>query len=706
MEFNYKCYSKCFVNKQNIRSYTDIVKYSQLKNENFTKFLYNIYLEKCVVDKVKSSTKLVYIMAMVRNNIRKNCQDDFKSYFVPRQELIHIDKQEIYCGCNKLLSNIIPQDIIGNNHNDKIFKMIIHSIIYSMKGEYINLSTFTRRWDFNTSPWNQFLENENHQILFCFMEWIIKNVLAAAISLNFYVTTCRIDSDERKLYFFYKSQWQRYYDKSVSNLVITKIISKRIDYCSGKLIRKTFTQSELLNMKKINREIPKLHLILKKNNKFRPIVRYKLENHLETNRIKERLMFLRKLSPNNAAKIEEKFTYFHRQWLKDKPKLYFIKADLTNAFGSINRQLLLKIVGDSFAKLINQESDLNVRKRTVQKYSDLISELKKPMLIRCGSTVYEWKRGLVQGYRYSPPLSEIYYNYLDNLYLTEILVKSKSAVHFFVRVVDDYLFITESINHAHSFLNALSKYKNINYEKTVVNFPHPSIQFSEVISFLGYFYNTFNLQVSRAEYVYSGQICYKIAFSSAVGNLQKFLESRIGQSSISITGHLFNFIYNDEELVWKHVFLTLCLSANKFCTILAILCDQNDMYKYLNLYKKRVTVKLCNTIIRILMQNKGQDFKFYYCINHFRYLSFKALLLCVKYTSKCNHLVPFVKDYLAKSDCIFGKWRPHSSRIDVDGMCQQEAVREICRKVEYKNVVKSFVTLPDMFNCYNKKSRM
>ncbi|KAJ2940136.1 hypothetical protein O0L34_g14175 [Tuta absoluta] len=376
-----------------------------------------------------------------------------------------------------------------------------------------------------------------------------------------------------------------------------------------------------------------------------------------------------------------------------------------------NTKLLKSLDSAPFLQDIFEDAAL-VSEITVEMREIIISmrdnlELRKPLLVRSGNSIYEWTEGLVQGYKYSPALSELYYTHLDELFFVEHLkIPEESQIKLFVRVVDDYLYITNFLNDAHCFLDALSNYRNVNHEKTVVNFDHDNVKFSDEITFLGYSYDTKTLQVSRADNVFVGQMCYKIAFTGALENMSKFLENRIGQSGIQISGHIFNFHHNTEELVWNHIFSTFCLSANKFCTILAVSCEEYEMIKYLNLYKRRVSVKLSNAIIDTLTKNKPTDYMFMYCINHFRYLSFKALYLCAKGTPKCSGLVPLINDELAKSNCLFGRWKEHYSRIESDGELHRRAVKQVCRRADLRKIVNSFDKLPSGFQCLNHKQIM
>ncbi|XP_068625380.1 telomerase reverse transcriptase-like [Battus philenor] len=693
------CFSRNFINKQNVRSFNNIIHYKYLTEEAV--FLENLFQDKSLTSEMPEA--LINLVDELRKNLRSNCKEDFKQYFdfvKYSKKMVKIEKEDVLLGCTKALQDIVPKAVFGGNHNYKIFRTLVFTIIYSMNRQHIFYEVILKKWDFSMSPWHLLPLQISYKILYKFLHWIMKYILSPIICLNFYVTTCKLDSDENKLYFFRKQHWQSFYDKIITDMVFTRII-RRHELNSGKLTNNNLQYRLMIN--NLKRDIPKLHLVLKSKMNYRPIVCYKNGqlSKVDKSKIKEKLTFLKMLTgKKRKEKMEKKYAILYTTWLENnKPMLYFIKTDLSDAFGSINREQLLKILNEKYLNFQASENCFLLKRKFTQYFKEIITELQKPLLVRIGSTIYEWKRGLVQGYKYSPALSELYYSHMDDIYFKNHM-KHTNLVKLFIRVVDDYLYITDSIEDAQSFLAALSNYKNVNYEKTLVNFPHQFIKYSKYITFLGHCYDTLTLGVNKANNVYSGQICYKISFSSAIENLCKFLESRIGSSSIQISGHVFNLHHNNETSVWENIFVTLSLAANKFCTILAIVCDQAQIVDYFSLYKKKVTVKLCNVIIETIMKNKPNDQAFVYCINHLRFLSYKALFLCSKMTPKCHELVPLVKTELSKCNCLFGKWKEHASVIYSDGQICQKAVKEICRRPDLKIIMKKFDHLPDGFQCY------
>lgn len=702
------CFSQCFVNKENVRSFSNILNSKFLKSENNDLFLRNIFEEEKLVCEV--STELKEILSEVRHNIKSYSKHDFNNYLVlcedTRQGLHIVDKSDVLSSCCTVLYMIIPEKFYGNLHNKNIFNNCTKIIVYSMKHQCLFLDKMISKWDLSKFPWSTVNTTLCFKILYRILHWIFKIILSSIISLNYYVTACKLNNDDNKLYYFLKNQWQRFFDIQLSKMVIAKVIKKFEPYCLGKRIRNKYSSEERLKLKMIKKSIFKLHLILKPNNDYRAIVRYKNEavNSSEKYKIKERLNFLQTLTGKSYEKIENQFSSLHSLWKKNKqPKLYFVKTDLSNAFGSINKDKLLMIVNERYLEFLKLDNSSFIKNKFIKLYREMITELKSPLLIRAGSTIYEWKKGLVQGYKYSPALSELYYSYLDKIYFKEYFKKHSNEMKLFIRVVDDYLYITDTLEDAQSFLKALTNYRNVNFTKTFVNFQHPTIKFSEDITFLGYSYNTVNLEVSRASTVFAGYMCYKICFSPAISDLAKFIENRIEQSGIPVNRHIFNFNHNSEELIWHHIFVTFCLSANKFCTILAIYCDEKQMSQYLVVYKTKVAVKLCNSILDTLKKYQPPDFIFIYCINHFRYLAYKALLLCAQQTPKCNVLVPCVNIELAKTNCINGKWREHSSKICKRGKSVMPACREVCKRADLKIIMKSFDVLPVNVQCFNHK---
>lgn len=698
------CLSKYFVNKQNVRSYSNILKSDYFIDDSG---FYKHILQYDFVSEKDIFTDLLSVLLLIKNNLKNNLNKDFKKCFdtIENFDLHSLNKEAISQCCWIGISDIIPKKFFGNYKNIKLFQQLVKKTVFSMKYQHFKMSYYIDKWDVGVYPWKTLPVHSVKLILFNVLFWILRYILSPMIALNFYVTTCKLDSNENELHFFWKHRWQSYYDKKISSLILLKIIQKIEPFSFGKKVKRFRNPNDNMKLRIMNKNIPRLHLVLKPNNEYRPLVKYRNEQKKlkDKYRIKEKLYFLKTLTNKCRDKIETGFIKVHQQWLKmNKPKLYFVKADLSNAFGSIDKEKLLNILRERYAKYQKTELCGHKKKLIARQYKDMVAELQKPLLIRSGSTIFEWKKGLVQGYKYSPALSEIYYQYMDEIYFSEHF-KVDGNIKYFTRIVDDYLYITNSLDDAQLFLKSLSNYKNVNYEKTLLNFEYPNIKYSQEITFLGYSYNTQTLEVSRTSNVYLGQMCYKIAFTSTIINLNKFIENRIGQSGIQVNSHLFNLKYNNEELIWKHIFTTFCLSANKFCTILAIVCEEIEMLNYLALYKSRVTVKLTNSMVETLLRNKPTDFVFLYCINHFRYLSWMAFNLCAQNTPKCHHLIPHIKNELAKSNCMFGKWREHARIINGSGECVQRATQVICRRTDLRCFIKKFHTLPDGFEFYNLK---
>lgn len=695
------CVSQYFTNKQNVRSFGTIFNTKLLKSDFINQLFED---EEYLVRELTTDLKL--LLSTLKLNLRMKCKEDFKQYFCKENAnmgLHSVSKDFIFQSVWTALKDIIPNKLFTGK-NTKIFRSLIEEIIYSMRRQHFILLKFIDKWDFSSSLWKppHFLSK---QILCHILIWIFKNILSTMICLNFYVTTCKMDGDENKLHYFWKHQWQSFYDKKLSEMIFARVITKYNQYSMGKKIKSKISLSEWTKLRSMKKEIPKLHFILKNNNDYRPIVRYRSDsqNTAEKYKMKERLKVLKILTGKPPKRFEDQFNALYKNWIKlNKPKLYFVKSDLSNAFGCVNKDKLLKILCERHSWFQNSEKNSDLRKKIAVQFKEIIAEYRKPLFVRAGSTVFEWKEGLVQGYKYSPALSELYYRHLDEIYFSEHLRETQNQIKFFRRVVDDYLYVTNSLDDAHAFLKALSNYRNVNYSKTFVNFEQPHIQLSDEITFLGYQYNTKSLEVSRASNHFAGQMCYKIAFTSAISDLAKFLENRIGQSANPINRHLFNFLYNSEELIWNHIFTTYCMSANKFCTTLAILTNENEMCHYLSIYKKKVAVKLTNSIIETLMRNKPADFQFIFCINHFQHLAWQALYICAKSTSKCSILIPLINIEVARTNCLFGKWREHGNYISSSGEIQHKANKNVCRRSDFRMFVK-ILELPKNMECYNHK---
>ena len=125
--------------------------------------------------------------------------------------------------------------------------------------------------------------------------------------------------------------------------------------------------------------------------------------------------------------------------LDSEKKLFWITADISDAFGSIRQSKLCEILTECRQRL--SSSDGQGRERT--------ERLKKRMMLhtvmlRCGGRrrVFLLKRGVLQGDPLSSSLSDIYYGHMVSTELSQFLSPPPDSQEIFLRGADDFLFVS------------------------------------------------------------------------------------------------------------------------------------------------------------------------------------------------------------------------------------------------------------------------
>lgn len=214
-------------------------------------------------------------------------------------------------------------------------------------------------------------------------------------------------------------------------------------------------------------------------------------------------------------------------------KLYFVRADITDAFGSVSHKILISIIKEKLREFCGNSIQLyrinewRVKNKKIflhsrftfcsqpkknslkwcctlykkngeklpqfrlEEFEEIIHQVVSRQRVEIKGKIYCLTQGLAQGGagKFSPQFCEIYLLVMDEHYFSEFISCSDCLL---LRAADDYMLITSKTNHAKKFLNTLKngvESFNIKFNKRKLK--SNILENLQEVSFLGL---TFNFQ--------------------------------------------------------------------------------------------------------------------------------------------------------------------------------------------------------------------
>ncbi|CAG2056891.1 unnamed protein product [Timema podura] len=157
-----------------------------------------------------------------------------------------------------------------------------------------------------------------------------------------------------------------------------------------------------------------------------------------------------------------------------------------------------------------------IKEIDVEKIFELLFSYVEKQVVNYGSSWYMVKQGLPHGATLSAALCNFYYGTVDRHF--DKLVSEEDTL---VRIVDDYLFVTQDKQRAERFFNRMTegfpKFNcNINKRKTQVNFSVGESLSVDKITFCGHVIDTCTLEVTGDYKRYKGK---EIAYTMRLNNV-------------------------------------------------------------------------------------------------------------------------------------------------------------------------------------------
>uniref|UniRef100_A0A0E0BRK8 Telomerase reverse transcriptase n=1 Tax=Oryza glumipatula TaxID=40148 RepID=A0A0E0BRK8_9ORYZ len=138
------------------------------------------------------------------------------------------------------------------------------------------------------------------------------------------------------------------------------------------------------------------------------------------------------------------------------------------AFDCVSHDMVLKMIDDAFKcdeYTVRKCSKGTICRILKEQFHHLLYEQIKCNILKIGQKYYLQQVGIAQGSKLSPNLCSLYYGHLENSVLSKFLHDSKlnageafsEPEYLLMRFIDDFIFISFSLEHAQKFLNRMRR---------------------------------------------------------------------------------------------------------------------------------------------------------------------------------------------------------------------------------------------------------
>uniref|UniRef100_A0A0E0BRK9 Telomerase reverse transcriptase n=1 Tax=Oryza glumipatula TaxID=40148 RepID=A0A0E0BRK9_9ORYZ len=346
-------------------------------------------------------------------------------------------------------------------------------------------------------------EQKQKNILHCWISWLFSDIVIPVVRTYFYVT--ERESKRYDVFYYPKSVWRDLTSNAIASLnkknfrILRGEPRKAVRHlnCSSRVrfLPKAKDMRPLVNLRAKSKDanLNKCHLIMKKLRDEKP-----------------EMFGSSVFDYNNVHQNLSQFISSKRSQLMKKLKVYIVVADVSKAFDCVSHDMVLKMIDDAFkcdeytvrkcSKVICNRSknslyrfdsnasigngnsiyDLSIQlssgggifvdQGTIcrilkEQFHHLLYEQIKCNILKIGQKYYLQQVGIAQGSKLSPNLCSLYYGHLENSVLSKFLHDSKlnageafsEPEYLLMRFIDDFIFISFSLEHAQKFLNRMRR---------------------------------------------------------------------------------------------------------------------------------------------------------------------------------------------------------------------------------------------------------
>ncbi len=393
------------------------------------------------------------------------------------------DKLNVFRFLRAWMLHFLPRSLLGGVKNRDKFLRNLKALMGGGKMCTLQLGAVMRNIDLDQMSWLQESSDitARQRVAAKLMLWLTEDVIWRLLTSHFHVTDTSFGRHE--LFFYPRRHWQALYDRAVSRLHRQK-----------SLVALSVNKAALIAAKEGAPDIARARLLPKRmRNSCRIIgVKKAVRNQVEANT----QIVLGKLKAIHREIVDNRGKALHETWRNFVERLdggnprpiFFARTDIQDAFDSVNLSKLSQIVRCHAAKFSNKEylhtavfrnnagrilrrhhlsysseyswmgkksSGLILVNATSQKLE--VNSLMNRLARRSSLHVLQFEiagkikrflktNGLVQGDCLSSGLCDLYYgDMVDKKLVPELRkAKEKGALRFFVRGVDDFIYVSTS----------------------------------------------------------------------------------------------------------------------------------------------------------------------------------------------------------------------------------------------------------------------
>uniref|UniRef100_A0A0E0MLK3 Telomerase reverse transcriptase n=1 Tax=Oryza punctata TaxID=4537 RepID=A0A0E0MLK3_ORYPU len=393
-----------------------------------------------------------------------------------------------------VLKRIIPEPLLGNSFGKRSLRTNIWKFIKLRRFETFQLSDCIGDLKVSHYSWLSNIEFSNcfcsaitgkqtgsssgaeeqkqNNILHCWISWLFSDIVIPVVHAYFYVT--ERESKRYDVFYYPKSVWRDLTSNAIASLnkknfrILRGEPRKAVRHlnCSSRVrfLPKAKDMRPLVNFRAKSKDaiLNKCHLIMKKLRDEKP-----------------EMFGSSVFDYNNVHQNLSQFISSKRSQLMKKLKVYIVVADVSKAFDCVSHDMVLKMIDDAFkcdeytvrkCSKLSSSGGIFVDQGTIcrilkEQFRHLLYEQIKCNILKIGQKYYLQQVGIAQGSKLSPNLCSLYYGHLENSVVSKFLHDSKlnagEAVsepeYLLMRFIDDFIFISFSMEHAQKFLNRMGR---------------------------------------------------------------------------------------------------------------------------------------------------------------------------------------------------------------------------------------------------------